>query len=103
MADMGAFSLGGHLQSLAKAIEDHGKILDGASVALQLKIGSSSGSLAGAISSSSERLVASLNNASDAAREAAAASERYARRLVWATWALVLATVVLATVTVWHG
>ena len=45
------------------------------------------------------RLVAALNAHGDALATAAKASDEYARRLVWATWALVLASVVLVVVT----
>jgi hypothetical protein len=46
------------------------------------------------------RLTQSLDRLADALAGAAAASERYARRLMWATWTLVFATLVLAAVTV---
>ena len=46
------------------------------------------------------QLTQSLDRLADALAKAAAASERYARRLMWATWTLVFATLVLAAVTV---
>jgi hypothetical protein len=45
-------------------------------------------------------LTQSLDRLAEAFAKAAAASERYARRLMWATWTLVLATLVLAAVTI---
>jgi len=42
-------------------------------------------------------------SAGEALREAAMSSEKYARRLGWATWALVAATLVLAAVTIYKG
>lgn len=45
-------------------------------------------------------LTQSLDRLAEALAKAAAASERYARRLMWATWTLVLATLVLAAVTI---
>jgi len=45
-------------------------------------------------------LTQSLDRLADALGKAAAASERHAKRLVWATWTLVLATLVLAAVTI---
>ena len=47
----------------------------------------------------SGRLVGSLNAHASALKDAADASDKYAGRLVWATWALVLASVVLIIVT----
>ena len=46
------------------------------------------------------QLTQSLDRLTDAVAKAAAASERYARRLMWATWTLVFATLVLAAVTI---
>ena len=47
-----------------------------------------------------DQLTQSLDRLADALAKAAAASERYAKRLMWATWTLVFATLVLAAVTV---
>ncbi len=46
-----------------------------------------------------QRLSDSLDRHAGALKEAAKASDRYAGRLVWATWALVLSTVVLVYAT----
>jgi len=46
------------------------------------------------------QLTQSLDRLAEALAKAAAASERYARRLMWATWTLVFATLVLAAVTI---
>lgn len=44
-------------------------------------------------------LVEALDRHAGALKDAADASDKYARRLVWATWALVLATVALVYAT----
>ncbi len=61
-------------------------------------MGATAAHLGGAAGEASTRLIASLNGAADAARAAGAASEKYARSLVWATWALFTATAVLVLV-----
>ncbi len=48
-------------------------------------------------------LVTALTSHREAMEKAASSSERYARRLSWATWALVGATVVLVVVTLVVG
>lgn len=63
-------------------------------------------SLAAAVKSFAEALERALGNHAQGLREAATASENYARRLVWATWALVLATlglVLLTALQLWRG
>lgn len=49
-----------------------------------------------------QRVVVGLKEHGAALAEAATASEKYAARLVWATWALVLATVALVVVSLSH-
>ena len=62
-------------------------------------VGTSEQGLAQAHAILTGRLGVALASHADALIKAAEASERYSRRLVWATWALVLATVVLAVAT----
>ncbi len=54
--------------------------------------------LAAAVKSLADALERAFTNHAQALQNAATASEKYARMLVWATWALVGATVVLAVV-----
>lgn len=104
MADgMGAFAQGAHLRNLTAAIDNLVKVVNGQGSFLQGALKSSLTSLAQSIEHSSTRLVESLDNAAAAAREAGAASDRHARSLVLATWALFAATFVLVVVTAVHG
>jgi CHASE3 domain sensor protein len=48
----------------------------------------------------SEKLDNASQRVADALDRASAASERHAKNLAWATWALVIATVVLVVVTI---
>jgi hypothetical protein len=101
MEDMGILSL--HMQSLTKALDDVGGAVQSASAGLQVKMDKAADRLGSSIGESVQLLVASLDSASAAAKEAAAASNTYSKRLLFATWALVGATVVLAAVTAVHG
>ena len=47
--------------------------------------------------------VAALGEHGQSLKDAARASEQYSRRLVWATWALVFATLVLAVTSIFAG
>jgi hypothetical protein len=63
-------------------------------------------SLATAVKSLTDELERGLINHAEALKAAAKASERYARGLNWATWALVAVTAALVLVTclqVWRG
>jgi hypothetical protein len=66
----------------------------------QNQLDKSSVQLSRALDQSANELVIALDRASDAAKEAAQASQRYASRLMVASWALVLVTMVLA-VSIW--
>lgn len=91
MAEIGEFSLGAHVQSLTKAIDNLMKVVDGQGLELQR-----------VMKGSAKQLADSLDRAS-------AASDRHARSLVSATWAmfgaslaLVIVTAALVIVT-WHS
>lgn len=91
------------VDQLSKSIDDHSTSVLNASGGLQTRIDRSADQIVDAANTNIRLLVASLDNAAGAARAAAAASDRVARRLVWATWALVLATLLLVAITALHG
>lgn len=76
-----------------------GVTIESSATKLQEKVEGSSDSLATAILRASGHLTQSLDEAAGAARLAADASEKHARSLVCATWALFAATAVLVLVT----
>jgi hypothetical protein len=56
-----------------------------------------------AMGEQTNKIVAALNDHAQAMKDATAASDRYAGRLVWATWALVAATAALIIVSWYRG
>jgi hypothetical protein len=90
------------LANLTDVLKNVGSDVERASIGVQVKMDSASDRLAGSLDTSIERLVNSLDGLAAAAKEGAEASSRYARQLVFATWALVAVTVALAAIT-WVG
>ena len=71
-----------HLRTLTGSLDQVGRTLAAASGDMQVKMGRTSEKLEDAINGSTEKLVNSLDRASTAAREAAAASDTFRFHLV---------------------
>lgn len=88
---------------LSKSLDNVGGAVQAASVGLQVKMDKATDRLGESIGEHIGSLVASLDKATTAANSAAIASGKHARNLAIATWALVIATIVLVYVTALHG
>lgn len=93
-------SLKSDLGSLTKSVEELARIMDRHQTAMAIAMKAGSEALAEAMQNSSKQLALSMNMATEAHRHATAGSRRYEHRLMWASWALVAATVALLLVTV---
>jgi hypothetical protein len=93
-----AGSLTDHAAALTQAGKDHAAELKAATENMIMEMQRQ----ARAMSEATDRIVGGMKDHSSALGRATTASDKYAGRLVWATWALVLATAGLIIVT-WEG
>lgn len=87
-----------NFDGVAQSIPD----LESALIALAAKLDESANRLDVTVEQSTRRLILSINSAADAVRAAAATSERHARGLARAIWALAASTVALMLVAMLH-
>ena len=92
MNEIDRLFLEGHVKQLSDAMDNLGRAISAQGIGVSVKLDNASFRLKDMLADASIRLSETVHQVSDA-------SERYARSLVRATWALVAATLVLVIVT----
>jgi hypothetical protein len=93
----------GHVKQLCDTMEKLGNTISAQGIGVSIKLDTATVRLANSLDATAGRLGEKIDRASDrlldAVEKASTASERYAKGLVHATWALVGTTIVLVLIT----